>query len=188
MDLTTIEPALLSACMLRERRAEYALYKATYSYLMSICVRYTKNEETAKEQLNVGFLKILNNLDKYKPEVPFKAWVRRVMINTLINEYKKEKIHYDTIQYVDDYTNHDPYTEINEAISKINADQIYTLIAQLPPASRQVFNLYCLDGYKHAEIAELLHISQGTSKWHLNSAREKLKEMLHGINLLANKL
>jgi RNA polymerase sigma-70 factor (ECF subfamily) len=184
-----IQPQLIKGCIDRDRKAEYELYKLTYSYLMSICIRYTRNEDKAKEVLNMGFLKIITNLDKYKPEVPFKAWIRKVMINTLINEYKKEKIHYSNVQYVEDYHETDKYASINDAITKIDAEQIYSFIAQLPPASRQVFNLYFVDGFKHKEIAELLDITEGTSKWHLNSAREKLKELLkknelHEINMI----
>ncbi len=184
-----IQQKLISDCINRDRRAEYELYKLTFSYLMSICIRYTKNEDRAKEVLNIGFLRIVTNLDKYKPEVPFKAWIRRVMINTLINEFKKEKIHYDNVQYVEDYYETDKYASINEAITKIDAEQIYSFIAKLPPASQQVFNLYFVDGYKHKEIAEMLEISEGTSKWHLNSAREKLKDLLkkneiHEINMI----
>ncbi len=184
-----IQQKLISDCINRDRRAEYELYKLTFSYLMSICIRYTKNEDRAKEVLNIGFLRIVTNLDKYKLEVPFKAWIRRVMINTLINEFKKEKIHYDNVQYVEDYYETDKYASINEAIAKIDAEQIYSFIAQLPPASQQVFNLYFVDGYKHKEIAEMLEISEGTSKWHLNSAREKLKDLLkkndiHEINMI----
>jgi RNA polymerase sigma factor (sigma-70 family) len=184
-----IQQKLIGDCINRDRRAEYELYKLTFSYLMSICIRYTKNEDRAKEVLNIGFLRIITNLDKYKTEVPFKAWIRRVMINTLINEFKKEKIHYKNVEYVEDYFETDKYAAINSAITKIDADQIYSFIAQLPPASQQVFNLYFIDGYKHKEIAELLEISEGTSKWHLNSAREKLKELLkkndiHEINMI----
>ncbi|MGZ4089519.1 MAG: RNA polymerase sigma factor, partial [Bacteroidia bacterium] len=84
-----IQPELINECINRERRAEYAMYKATYSYLMSICIRYTRNSDKAKEILNMGFLKILDNLEKYRPEVPFKTWIRRIMINTLIDEYRK---------------------------------------------------------------------------------------------------
>lgn len=173
-----IQQKLISDCINRDRRAEYELYKLTFSYLMSICIRYTKNEDRAKEVLNIGFLRIVTNLDKYKPEVPFKAWIRRVMINTLINEFKKEKIHYDNVHYVEDYYETDKYASINDAITKIDVEQIYSFIAKLPPASQQVFNLYFVDGYKHKEIAEMLEISEGTSKWHLNSAREKLKDLL----------
>ncbi|MCC6371797.1 MAG: sigma-70 family RNA polymerase sigma factor [Bacteroidia bacterium] len=176
-----IQQKLIELCIKGERRAEYELFKATYSYLISICLRYTRNEEKAKEILNIGFYKILTNLKKYNPEIPFKPWARRVMINTLINEYKKEKIHYQNVHYVDDYIETEKHSEINEALPRLDADRLYQFIAQLPPASQQVFNLYFIDGYKHREIAEMLNISEGTSKWHLNWAREKLKEMLNEI-------
>jgi RNA polymerase sigma factor (sigma-70 family) len=153
---------------------------------MSICLRYTRNADKAKEVLNMGFYKILNNLGKYNTDAPFKPWIRKVMINTLINEYKKEKTHHDNILYVEEYYETDKYSEINVALTKINADQIYGFIAKLPPASQQVFNLYFIDGFKHKEIAEMLDISEGTSKWHLNSAREKLKEMIKKIETPVN--
>jgi RNA polymerase sigma factor (sigma-70 family) len=180
-----IQPELITACINGERRAEYELYKVTYSYLMSICIRYTRNSDKAKEVLNMGFLKILTNLSKYKTDVPFKPWIRKVMINTLINEYKKEKIHYGNIKYVEEYFENDQYAALNHAISTIDAEQIYGFIAKLPPASQQVFNLYFIDGFKHKEIATMLHITEGTSKWHLNAAREKLKEMIKGSEITA---
>ena len=70
---------------------------------MSICIRYTRNEDTAKEILNIGFFKILTNMNKYKPEIPFKAWIRRIMINTLIDEFRKQKKLSSNIDYVEDY-------------------------------------------------------------------------------------
>lgn len=155
---------------------------------MSICIRYTKNEDKAKEVLNMGFLKIILNLNKYKAEVPFKAWIRRVMINTLINEYKKEKIHYDTIKYVEDYNETGGYEELNETINEQDADTIYALINQLPQATKQIFNLFFVDGYKHKEIAEMLNISEGTSKWHVNAAKEKLKSLLKKNEFIAHKI
>ena|SRR6218665_963938 len=176
-----IQQKLIDDCIRRDRRAEYELYKVTYSYLMSICIRYTRNSEKAGEVLNMGFLRILTNLEKYRPEVPFKSWIRRVMINTLINEYKKEKKHYDAVLYVEEFYDKENFSDVNDAIAKIDSEQIYSLIAKLPPASQQVFNLYFVDGFKHKEIAEMLEITEGTSKWHLNAAREKLKKMLEEI-------
>lgn len=173
-----VQQKLINDCIGRDRKAEYELYAVTYSYLMSICIRYTRNEDRAKEVLNMGFLRILTHLDKYKTDVPFKAWIRKVMINTLINEFKKEKVHTSRIDYVEEYYDNDKYSEINDAMRKADSEQIYLFIASLPPASQQVFNLYFVDGYKHKEIAEMLEISEGTSKWHLNWAREKLKELL----------
>lgn len=178
-----IQQSLIDACIKGDRKAEYELYKASFSYLMSICIRYTRNPEKAKEVLNLGFYKILSNLGRYNNEIPFKPWARKVMINTLINEYKKEKIHYANVQYVEEYYETDDFAEMNGALTKINVEQIYAFIAKLPPASQQVFNLYFIDGYKHKEIAELLSITEGTSKWHLNAAREKLKEMLLKQNI-----
>jgi RNA polymerase sigma factor (sigma-70 family) len=175
-----IQPELIEACRKQERKAEYELYRLTFSYLMSICIRYTRQQEKAREVLNIGFYRILKNLDKFNSEAPFKPWIRKIMINTLINEYKKEKIHYGNIEYVDNYTDGE-YSELTGALDKANADVIYKFIAQLPPASQQVFNMYFVDGFKHREIADMLGISEGTSKWHLNSARTKLKEMLESV-------
>lgn len=183
-----IQQKLIDGCINRDRRAEYDLYKITFNYLMSICIRYTHNEDKAREVLNMAFLKILSNMDKYKPDVPFKAWIRRITINTLINEYKKEKIHYGNIEYVEDYYETEKYSAMNEAMTKADTEDIYAFIASLPAASRQVFNLYFVDGYKHKEIAEMLNISEGTSKWHLNAAREKLKELLKKNNLFVNMI
>jgi RNA polymerase sigma factor (sigma-70 family) len=174
----TIQPELIQSCIKGDRRAEYQLFKLTFSYLMSICIRYTRNEDRAREVLNIGFFKILSNLNKFEINSPFKPWIRRIMINTLINEYNKEQIHQKNILYVESYIETEDYSELNECLSRSNAEEIFDFIARLAPASRQVFNLYFIDGYKHKEIAELLGISEGTSKWHLNAAKEKLKEML----------
>jgi len=178
MLLRNIQPELITACIKRERKAEYEMYKLTYSYLMSICIRYTRNEDTAKETLNMGFLKILNSLAKYNREIPFNIWIRKIMVNTLIDEYRKGKKHSSKIEYVEEYNESGNFSEVNGAITKIDAAQIHQSIATLPPASQQVFNLYVVDGYNHKEIAEMLGISEGTSKWHLNFARTKLKEIL----------
>lgn len=145
---------------------------------MSICIRYTHNQDRANETLNLGFFKILKYLNTYRTNEPFKPWIRKVMINTLIKEYKKEKSQKLNLVYVEDYHDSEKYSELNSIMDKINSEQIYKFIAMLPPASRQVFNLYFIDGYKHREIADMLDFSEGTSKWHLNSAREKLKEMI----------
>lgn len=172
---------LITACINRERKAEYELYKSTYSYLMSICFRYTNSRENAEEMLNVGFLKALKNLDKYRPEIPFKTWIRKVMINVLIDEYRKEKKHHEHIEYVEEYTDTMDYAGQNSTIMKMDADQIHALIVKLPPMSQKVFNLYVIDGFNHKEIGSLLNMSEGTSKWHLNFSRNRLKEMLNKL-------
>lgn len=179
-----IQPQLIKDCIDQNKRAEYTLYKTLYSYLMSICIRYTKQEETAKEVLNIGYLKILNNLKQYDSLTPFKPWVRKIIINTLIDEYRKEQRHTQTVEYIEDYQENGNQFEINQAIEKFNVQDIYKLISQLPPTSREVFNLYVIDDYSHKEIAEILGMSEGTSKWHLNTARQKLRASLEKKELL----
>lgn len=178
-----VTPELIAMCAKQDRRAEYELYKVSYSYLMSICLRYNKDKDTASEILNMGFLKILKNISIYKPEIPFKVWIRRIMVNTLIDEYRKQKREKERVTYVDEYYDSSDYADVNDALSNISCKQIYEEINKLPQATKQVFNLYIIDGYSHKEVGELLGISEGTSKWHLNSAREKLKEQI-GKNIL----
>jgi RNA polymerase sigma factor (sigma-70 family) len=173
-----IQPKLIALCIKQDRKAEYELYKLTYSYLMSICMRYSKDKDTASETLNMGFLKILKNLSTYKPEIPFKSWIRRVMVNTLIDEYRKNKKEREKITYVENYYDNSDFSEVNEALSRINYNQLLVQINLLPEATKKVFNLFAIDGYSHKEIGEMLTISEGTSKWHLNAARQKLKEYI----------
>jgi RNA polymerase sigma factor (sigma-70 family) len=173
-----IQPQLIALCIKHDRKAEYELYKLSYSYLMSICMRYARDKDTASEILNMGYLKILKNLSAYRPEVPFKAWIRRIMINTLIDEYRKNKKERENITYVEEYFDNSDFSEVNEALSRFNCKQIFDQINKLPEATRKVFNLFAIDGYSHKEIGEILGVSEGTSKWHLNAARQKLKEYI----------
>jgi RNA polymerase sigma-70 factor (ECF subfamily) len=148
---------------------------------MGVCFRYTNSRENAEEMLNIGFLKILNNLEKYKPEIPFKSWIRKVMVNILIDEFRKEKKHKENIEYVEEYYETRDYADQNAAISKMNVEQIHALILKLPPMSQKVFNLFVIDGFGHKEIADMLDMSEGTSKWHLNFSRSKLKDMITNL-------
>ncbi len=171
-----VHPKLIAFCIRQDRKAEYELYRVSYSYLMSICLRYSRDRDRASESLNLGYMKILTNLKAYKPEIPFKAWIRRIMINTLIDEYRKNRRESEKVKYVDQYFDSSSYSEVNEALGRINVQQIYEQINKLPEATKNVFNLFVIDGFSHKEIADMLDISEGTSKWHLNAARQKLKE------------
>ncbi|RMG31618.1 MAG: RNA polymerase sigma factor [Bacteroidetes bacterium] len=175
-----IDPQLLHACKEQDRKAQAELYRRCYSMLMGVCIRYLKQEEEARAVLNLGFLKILNNLHKYQPKVPFEAWIRRIMINTVIDEYRKNKRHKATIAYTDfdDRQHEEAFIDFNEADQQFDAKEIERMIQQLPGMSQQVFNLYAIDGYSHKEIGKMLGISVGTSKWHVSFARKKIRFML----------
>lgn len=173
-----IQQELIDRCLKRDRKAENELYKVLFGFLMSICRRYIRQEELARETVNIGFCRILFNIGKYRPVAPFQYWARTVMVNVVINEHRKNKLHYGNHHYVETYNDDEKYSDINDAIRQFDVSSIASCIDKLPPASAQVFNLFIIDGYSHKEIGSMLGISEGTSKWHLNAAREKLKEML----------
>lgn len=173
-----IDPRLIEQCIRKERKAQFELYKKMYGFMMGICIRYTSNNEDARSLVNLGYLKILNNLQKKREEVPFGLWARRVMINSIIDEYRKNKKEKEFLEYQDftDRDDDDYLTDVNDAVKRMDVAEIQKFIDKLPNVSRKVFNLFVVDGYGHKEIADLLGMSEGTSKWHLSTAKQKLRE------------
>lgn len=171
--LTELE-ALLQSCREGNRKSQEMLYRQFYGYAMSVCMRYTRTRDEAIEVLNDGFMKVFTKSEKYDPERSFKGWLRRIMINTALDFYRQQVKHY----FHEDVSEaaHTPVDET--ALGKLEHEELITLVQQLSPAYRMVFNLYVIDGYSHEEIAEKLEISVGTSKSNLARARENLKNML----------
>jgi len=172
---------LIQNCKSGDRKAQFTLYKTYYNVLMSVCMRYNKNKDDASAILNEGFLKILKNLDKYDPKIPFEAWIKRIMINTIIDAFRKNKKERELVQYTDfeETDTLDINIDYNEADKMFDAEAIERLIQKLPPATQKVFNLFAVDGFSHKEIGKMLNMSVGTSKWHISSARKQLKEMIY---------
>jgi RNA polymerase sigma-70 factor (ECF subfamily) len=119
---------------------------------------------------------VLTNIESYKPSVPFTAWIRRIAINTAIDDFRKNSKH-NLIEYSDEISTNENYT-INDYDLEIRAEELNNMILKLPKATKLVFNLFAIDGYSHKEIAEQLEISTNTSKWHVKEARKKLKEQI----------
>ena len=175
-----IDPAILQACLKQDSRAEYALYTACFQPLMSICYRYTRNEDDAADLLNKGFLKILSGLSKYDSSLPFQKWIKRIMINTIIDEFRKNKTYKTLMHHVDLSTmeNH-ASLNLNEAEIRLSAEDIHRCINKLPDSSKMVLNMFVFEDMSHKEIAKVLSISEGTSKWHLSNARNLLRQILN---------
>jgi RNA polymerase sigma-70 factor (ECF subfamily) len=177
----TIAPALLKKCAAGERKAQYELYKQSYSLLMSICSRYTTHEEDARALLNTGFCKILIHASTYKEDIPLSLWMRRIMINTAIDAFRKNK-NYNQHMQLKDFSDHTAditcASQSNLYEETLEADRLNAMLKKLPVITSKVFNLFAIDGYSHKEISNMLGMSEGTSKWHVNNARTLLKEML----------
>ena len=151
-----------------DRKAQLELYNQCFSILMSISYRYKNNKEDAVSIANNSFLKILTKIGSYNKTSPFEAWIRRIAINTAIDEYRKDKRNKEIIDYIDNYASNDDFS-INEYDLKLNAEELNGMILKLPKATNHVFNLFAIDGYSHKEISKMLNISVNTSKWHVGS-------------------
>lgn len=172
-----VQERLIEGCLRKDPRAEQELYKTLYPLMMAICARYERNRQDAAARMNEGFLKVLLNLGKRRPEVPFEAWVRRIVINTVIDGFRKEKER-KTLERMDTPMDARMGAEVNDYLRNMEAEAFAELLRQVPEMSRKVFNLFAVDGYSHAEIADLLGISAGTSKWHVSHARQLLQQAI----------
>jgi RNA polymerase sigma-70 factor (ECF subfamily) len=175
---------LLENCRLDNRKAHHELYVMCFSVLYAVCCRYYINRDDRMAALNMIFFKIIRNVDKYlKKEraLAFEAWIKRIAINYIIDEFRKEKRYSETIE-LNDTTPEEIHPTIDDVILNENKEALLRIIDLLPSMSRTVFNLYFVDGYKHEEIAMMLGISSNTSKVHLFNARKKLQELIASAN------
>lgn len=180
MDITQ---EIITACNNDDRKAINRLYEYCFNLLMPVCFRYNKNEEDARASYNNGFLKILKGMKNVDGDFNFNAWAKRIMVNTLIDEYRKDKKYNTQITKSDSERELDYFStgHSNDAESNLGYENIMMLVRELPFTTAKVFNLYVIDGYSHREIGDLLEMSEGTSKWHLSTARKQLREELEKL-------
>ena len=167
-------PEILLGCGRNERGSQNALYRLYYSYGMSIAIRYVDSESEALSIVNDAFLKVFDNIKKYDPNQPFKPWFRKILVNTALNAVKKKQKYKMEVNI--DEANKIATRE--NILNQISYKELIGTLQSLSLAYRTVFNLYVIDGFKHAEIAEMLGITESTSKSNLTRARVKLKELI----------
>lgn len=152
---------------------------------MAICDRYAGKMDDAIEILNDGFLKVFKEIHHYQPAYTdvvssFKGWVRKIMVYTAIDHYRKNQKHKMVTQL--DPLEYQMATTSANAVDKLSYDEIIRAIQDLSPGYRTVFNLFVIDGLSHDEIADKLDISTGTSKSNLSKARKQLQKILYKLN------
>ncbi len=177
------EKELIEGCLKRDRKAQYAFYKLYFSYLFSICLRYTHDRDEAMSIVNLSFARIMLNLNKYDRDQPLKYWVRRVTVNCIIDEFRKNKLYSEHIdQGIELNANAHSTSADFEQFGNNLSEIVQSQLSKLSPVTRSVFNLHAVDGYKHREIAEMLQITEGTSAWHLSLARKTIQDFLSSEN------
>lgn len=154
------------------------LYKHFYGYSLSICRLYTYSNDEAVSILNDSFLKVFSSVQKkkYNKEIPFKYWLRKILINTAIDSYRKNLKHNNLLNIED--VVHIKSTNTN-VLDTLNAEDIINLLDQLPEMHRIVFNLYEIQGYNHNEISDKLSIAESSSRVFLTRAKTKLRVLIH---------
>ncbi|MCH2232650.1 MAG: sigma-70 family RNA polymerase sigma factor [Crocinitomicaceae bacterium] len=162
--------------MKHKRRAQAELYHR-FSYMMNgICLRYSSDEDEAKDLLQESFIKVFKNLEKFSGDGPLGAWMRRIAVNTSLENYrKKHAVRTLDLVYED---GDETYIDEDEIFHEMDVEVLMNKIQKLPMGFKTVFNLYAIEGYNHAEIAEMLNISTGTSKSQYSRARVILKKMI----------
>jgi RNA polymerase sigma factor (sigma-70 family) len=159
-------------CFSGDRKAQTALYNHFASKMFGVCLRYSRDAIEAEDNLQEGFVKIFTKIDQYGYKGSFEGWMRRIMVNTSLEKFRKNTHLYP----IEDLVIYEGNSFAEDTISGISADDLLKMVQQLPPRYRMVFNLYAIEGYSHQEIGKLMNISEGTSKSNLSRARVILQK------------
>jgi RNA polymerase sigma-70 factor (ECF subfamily) len=168
------EQELISACVEGNGKAQQFLYDKYARVMFGICLRYSNTYEEAKDILQDGFVKVFTKLGQFGFQGSFEGWMKRIFVNTALEYYRSQKNH----MYHDDVESAFEVQHQDYTIDKISRQEILTIIQAMAPGYRNVLNLYIIEGYSHAEIAEMLQISEGTSKSQLSRARAILQQAI----------
>lgn len=170
---------IVEGCVKNDRKYQQILYKQTFTKVMGACLRYSSNYDEAMDFVQDGYLKVFENIGSYKPSGSLTSWVKRTVVNNLIDSLRKaSKVHFSDIDDMQLEGADDSDAELERIAAKEkNARRIVELLQDLSPAYRTVFNMYVVEDLSHNEIADRLGISVGTSKSNLAKAKMRLKQM-----------
>ncbi|MRS02935.1 RNA polymerase sigma factor [bacterium] len=166
---------LVMGCVMNDRKSQEMLYRKFSREMYNICLAYENDRDKAKDILQEGFIKVFRSIKTFNKKGSLKGWIKRIMANTAIDHWRVSS-NEDQFLSIDLLTPGDqPFESPN---TTLNCSDILSQIGRLPSGARLIFNLYALEGYSHKEIAEKLHITEGTSKSQVNRARHLLQQYL----------
>lgn len=175
-DTTEVIPdlsKLIRGCSKGDRVSQKSLYDYCFSAMMKVCMRYHKDIHDAATSFNAAMLKVFRNINQFRGEGDFLAWVRKIMVNTCLTALRSEtKFEYEISG------DHPSASFVPDIYQQLQAKQILTIVHELDITHKLVFNLFVMEGYSHDEIGKKLNIASGTSKWYLHEARKQLQKKL----------
>lgn len=170
---------LADRCRSADRAAQEHVFRLFYSDFLKVCLRYAGDRQEADAMLSDAFFKIFTRIDSFKGTGHFAGWMKKIVVNTCLSHVRASRreteIPHDGGSIAETAG---AAASHNEALSRLGLQELTALIQKLPPVSRSVFNLFVFEGFSHREIAEQLSISEGTSHWHLSTARQWLKSKI----------
>ncbi len=172
---------IIAGCVKNSRVSQEKLFKLFYGKLMVVCQRYTNDRDSAQDILQEGFIKIFDKISTFENNGSFEGWLRRIVTNTALDYLRKTK-KYNWVEE-NEINTKEEFIEPGEALERestiqLKAEVALEAIQQLSPAYQTVFNLYVMEEYSHKEIAEMLGISEGTSKSNLSKAKMNLQKII----------
>lgn len=162
---------IIKECASGNKRAQEKLYHMLAPKMFGVCLRYAKDKTEAEDNLQDGFIKVFQNIGRFRNEGSLEGWVRRIMVNVSLEKFRKQHL----MHPVEDISIYEETQVSDDVIAKISAQELMELIQELPPRYKMVFNLHVMEGMNHKEISGEMKISVGTSKSNLARAREILK-------------
>lgn len=172
------EKATLRKAVRGNRNAQRMIYEKYSPKMLSVCRQYIKDNHFAEDVMISGFVKVFKGLNSFRSEGSFEGWIRRIMVREAITYLRKNQfVVYDS-EKIETYTETVLYNE-----SQLQVEEVQKLIDSLPDGYKTVFVLYAVEGYKHREIAELLQISESTSKSQLFKARQFLQKRISSLEI-----
>ena len=178
--------AIINGCLEGSRRDQELLYRRYASKLYAVCLRYTNDNDEAKDVLQEGFIKIFENLYTYKFEGSFEGWLRRIVVNTALERYKSRTILHK-VEDIDKLTEMEMEPDVEDYFG-LDVKILMNIIKELPPKYKMVFNLFAIEGYSHKEISKVMKITEGTSKSNLARARLILQRRLESYSGIRRKV
>ncbi len=173
---------LIAGCLRKDRRSQQRMYEIFFGKMLAICMRYTKNVDQAQDLVQEGFIKVFDNLGKYKHDGSFEGWVRRIFVNNAIDSFRRKKHDHilpdSDMQLINLADDTDEHAFFEEQLQEIRPEDVMAAMQQLTPAYQMVFNLYVMENMSHQDIADKLGINVGTSKSNLSKARVNMKKIL----------
>ena len=173
------DSALVKKCIDGDQRAQRELFEKFAPKMLGVCMRYSKNTEQAEDVLQDGFVKVFTKLGYYKGNGSLEGWIRRIIVNTALDQIRKNAKFQDNVALDDvDYK-----LELKgNVLEQLAAEDLLELISEMPEGYKVVFNMFAIEGYSHKEIAEELNVSENTSKSQYSRARSYLKKKLEELN------